>query len=453
MKSLLKSIVVSILTLEARIALKRHRPHVVAVTGNVGKTSTKDCIYAVLSHGLEQGSVRKSEKSMNSEIGLPLAILGLDNAWSSASGWMANLWEGLKVALGVGTRAGGARASDFPEWLVLEVGADHPGDIERVAKWLRPDIAVLTRMSDVPVHVEYFKDATEVLREKMFLAQAVKAGGAVVVNADDHHWDGPVAALMAARGDVKKVSYGQKKGSDAHIVESGVSYRMDPLPLPVGQRGVIRMDKDAESAVEAKIELEGVLGGHLIYPVAAACAVALVVGVRSSVERAFKDFEAPKGRMRVLDGLNGCALIDDTYNSSPLACAEALDSLAGLTLKGKKFAVLGDMKELGANAERAHRDIGRLAGHSMHTVVTVGDMARFIALGAIDAGLSPERVLSFDDSEAAGAALRDLVRAGDVVLIKGSQSMRMEKATKALLAHPERAVDLLVRQEEEWGKR
>jgi UDP-N-acetylmuramoyl-tripeptide--D-alanyl-D-alanine ligase len=204
------------------------------------------------------------------------------------------------------------------------------------------------------------------------------------------------------------------------------------------------------------IKLMGVLGDHLVYPVAAACAVlsALeIAGAASIAESAFKSFEAPKGRMRILAGITSSAIIDDTYNASPLATSEALNTMARLTLKGKKIAALADMKELGTNTEKAHYDIGKQAGEVLHTLVTVGTAARFMVRGALDAGMSPERIMSFDTAEQAAPAIRDLVRAGDVTLVKGSQSMRMERVSRALLADQSSATDVLVRQEEEWGKR
>lgn len=435
MKSILKSIVVKILTIEARIALARHKPRIVAVTGNVGKTSTKDAIDAVLSHVYGVDKVRKSQKSMNSEIGLPLAILNLDTAWSSAQGWTSNIWRGLGIAL---------FSRRFPSWLVLEIGADHPGDIESVAEWLCPDIVVLTRMSDIPVHVEFFADAAAVLREKIFLANALKVGGTLVVNADDAYFMEAVQSINA-----KRVLYGKAKGSHVEIIESEIDYDGGTLPLPTGQRAKLKI-----SGNEASVRLLGALGEHLVYPIASAYAVAHALGILPGViEKAFDHFESPKGRMRILPGVNSSALIDDTYNASPLAATEALVTMGRLTLKGKKIAALADMKELGANTEKAHYDIGKLAGETLHTLATVGPAARFMVQGALDAGLSPDRILSFETSEEAGPVLRGLVRAGDAVLVKGSQSMRMERVSKALLANPETATDVLVRQEEEWGKR
>lgn len=435
MRKLFKKTVETIITWEARVALRRHRPRIVAVTGNVGKTSTKDAISAVLAHQYGAAAVRASAKSMNSEFGVPLTILGLDTAWSSVGGWLSNFRRGLSVAWG--------SSEVFPQWLVLEVGADHPGDIEKLARWLRPDIVVLTRMSDTPVHVEFFWDADEVLREKMFLAEALRPGGTLVVNADDERFQRAVREM-----DVKKILYGSTKGADAQIVESGTTYTPGNLPLPIGQYALVRMGE-----AEARIELSYVLGAHLVYPFAAACGVAMALGIQSSIPGAFADFKCAPGRMRSLKGLNSTAIIDDSYNSSPLACAEALRTVAGLSIRGRKIAALADMKELGGHSEVAHRDIGRLVAETLHTLVTVGELGRLIALGAREAGMAEDRIISFDTAAEAGAFLRDFIRAGDVVLVKGSQSMRMERVSKALLADQSRAADLLVRQDPEWLRR
>jgi len=431
MKDFLKHIVVYILTREAQIALRRHAPKIIAVTGNVGKTSTKDAIYAVVS---QRYSTRKSQKSMNSEIGLPLTILGLDTAWGSFTGWLSNISQGFKVAF---------LSKDFPEWLILEIGADHPGDIESVSKWLDPDIVVLTRMSDVPVHVEFFSDSAAVLREKMFLAEALKNEGTLIVNADCPYF-------MKATEHIPriKILYGEGAGSQVRIVESKVIYAEGALPLPLGQGALIQIGD-----TQYTISIPGVLGEHLMYSIAAACAVAHVLGIEEVISSAFKDFETPRGRMRILPGISVSAVIDDTYNSSPLASFEALKALGSLSIRGRKMAVLADMKELGDEAEKAHRTIGRRAFEQVHTLVTVGEMARFIAQGAREAGMAEDRIISYTDSTEAAHALAEIVRAGDVVLVKGSQSMRMERVSKALLADQSKASELLVRQEKEWTVR
>jgi len=435
MKNFFKKIVVYILTLEAKRVLNRYKPNIIAITGNVGKTSTKDAVYAVVSAFFD---TRKSLKSMNSEIGLPLTILGLENAWGSAFGWAKNILKGLQIAFFGNT---------FPKWLVLEIGADHPGDIEKVSEWLHPDIVVLTRMSSIPVHIEFFENVGEVLREKMFLAEALKPNGTLIVNADDELFLNAVNNLSTNK-NINKITFGSAKNSDVRITESGVLYDESPFPLPLGQYAVF----DTHGRTE-RINLVRVIGNHLIYPVAAALAVAHVLNIKPNLENIFKTADMPRGRMRLLSGRSNSVIIDDTYNSSPIACEEALKTLARLSVRGKKIAVLADMKELGSYSTEAHREIGKLAGEIVHTLVTVGKEAENIAVGARESLLSADRILSFNNSIEATDKFSEILRAGDVVLIKGSQSMRMEKLVAFLLIDPSKASELLVRQEEEWKVR
>src|SRR3990167_534158 len=196
MHDFFKKIIIFILTWEARLVLARYRPEIIAVTGSVGKTTTKDAIYAVLSGSLY---VRKSEKSFNSELGVPLAILGCENAWRSPVGWARNIFSGVGLLFG----------RDYPKWLVLEVGADRPGDIRRIARWLRPQIAVVTGVPEIPVHVEYFDSPEDLAREKRVLAEYIRPGGKLVLNGDDSRM---VALCGGYRG--MTVKYGFGAGND-----------------------------------------------------------------------------------------------------------------------------------------------------------------------------------------------------------------------------------------------
>ena len=173
MKSFFKSIVVSILTFEAHLLLRLAKPKIIAVTGSVGKTSTKDAVYHAIKNTT---SARKSEKSYNSDIGVPLSILGLDNAWQNPILWIKNIGNGLLHAL---------FPFHYPKVLVLEMGVDRPGDMKRLTSWIKPDIVVLTRLPDVPVHVEYFSSPEEVVAEKLILVDALATDGVLVYNNDD----------------------------------------------------------------------------------------------------------------------------------------------------------------------------------------------------------------------------------------------------------------------------
>lgn len=427
---IIKKILIGIITWESRLIIRKYRPFVVAVTGSVGKTSTKDAIFDALSG--QSGFVRKSEKSMNSDIGLPLTVIGVANAWYDIGHWLKNIFIGLKLLL--------SRAK-YPDCLILEIGADHPGDIKRVARWLKPDIAVMTRISRTPVHVEFFRSPEEVFEEKASLAEAVKPGGTLVVFADDEK----VMSLgerVKGRG-VSVLSYGFSESASVRGSGIKVLYEEDG---PVGISFDLRYE-----GVSNLVSVKGVIGETQVYPILAAVAVAKAKGVdRESVSKTLYYSKAPRGRMNLLPGINGSTLIDDTYNSSPDAALAAINVFKGLQCVGSKIAVLGDMMELGKFSAAEHKKIGEMAPKFVDKLVTVGQRSKLTAEEALKNGMISDSVKTFDDSREAAIHLRSVVRTGDIVLIKGSQSIRMERITAALLREPEKTAKLLVRQEKEW---
>ncbi|MBI4068200.1 UDP-N-acetylmuramoyl-tripeptide--D-alanyl-D-alanine ligase [Candidatus Kaiserbacteria bacterium] len=421
-----KKSIVFLLTWEARLVLSRYKPKVIAVTGSVGKTTTKDAIYAALSGSLH---VRKSEKSFNSDIGVPLTILGLENAWRNPLLWGLNLARGLALLV---------RKKEYPAWLVVEVGADRPGDIRRIAKWLRPDTAVITGVPDFPVHVEFFRSPDEVAREKRALAEHVKEGGTVILNGDDSRM------LEMCSAFEKVITYGFEKQNNFSASHQGILYEKGKA---IGTR--FRL---VHSGLAFPVSIMGALGKARTYAALAAFAVAEVVGIESSsVARSLAAWMPPPGRMRVIKGVNGSTIIDDTYNSSPAAALSALDTLKEVKAI-RRIAVLGDMLELGRYATEAHRSVGTRAAVCAETLLTVGFRSRATGEAALDAGMPEQNIREYEHTESrrVGQELRNELREGDIVLVKGSQSMRMERTVEELMAEPEKAVDLLVRQEPEW---
>lgn len=431
MTKFLRRCVVLLLTWEARGMLARYQPKVIAVTGSVGKTTTKDAIHAALSETL---FVRKNQKSLNSEIGVPLTILGLENAWNSPILWAWNLALGLSRLI---------IKQRYPEWLVLEVGADRPGDIRSVARWLRPDVAVLTGVPEIPVHVEYFNSPEDVYKEKKALAEYLKPGGKLVLNGDDERMRRLQQEYRGA-----SVLYGTEDGTDFRATQIEIARQEGK---PEGMR--FRAEHEGSSV---PVAVFGALGIPRVYAALAAIAVSDCVGVDAVTASAgLRGWEPPPGRVRVLDGIKGSIIIDDTYNSSPAAALAALDTLKEAGLGRRKIAILGDMMELGRYSKEAHRRVGERAAECADLLITVGFRSRTTAEAALDAGMKDLQVRSYEigESARAGKELEAELKEGDVILIKGSQSMRMERAVLELMAHPEKAADLLVRMDPEWMTR
>lgn len=427
----LRTAVVVILTWEAKLVLSRYKPKVIAVTGSVGKTSTKDAIFAALSGELH---VRKSEKSFNSEIGVPLTILGCENGWKDPIVWLRNIAYGLWLIL---------KKQSFPHWLVIEVGADRPGDIRRTARWLRPDIAVITGISEIPVHVEYFDSPEALAREKRALAEYLRPGGKLILNGDDERVRATQTMFRGA-----SLTYGLFENNDFNAREVGISYEGE---IPAGMS--FRFER---SGASVPVSVRGALGAPRVYAALAALAVSEVVGVDLVyATKGLSEWQPTPGRLRIIPGVKGSLVIDDTYNSSPVAALAALDTLQSVRTSGRRIAVLGDMLELGKYSTEAHRSVGKKAAEAADILITVGFRARAMAEAALDAGMKDLQVRQYElgESARAGKELEIDLQAGDIVLVKGSQGMRMERAVKEVMAEPMRAGELLVRQDEEWTRR
>lgn len=433
MKMIFKKIIVLILRWEAKLVIRKYKPKIITITGSVGKTSTKDALYAVIS-GFSY--VRKSAKSYNSEIGLPLTVLGRGSGWNNPLLWLRNILHGLSLIIW---------PHEYPKWLVLEVGVGKPGDMRRTASWLKSDAVVLTAIGETPVHIEFFNSRKHLIEEKFELLRTLKKDGLLVLNADD-------ADLLLAKDRIKNIfiAYGQSKEAEVRGSGRQIDYDQEGKP-----RGIIfRVDAGGASL---PVTISGALGRNYMY--AGLAALAMAFGMKWNMLHAadrLKDYKVSPGRMRVLEGKEGSLLIDDTYNSSPQACKSALETLKEINKSGRKIAILGDMLELGKYTDEAHRQIGALARETADVLFAVGPRAKFFREGALEAGLSaqagmvPENIFEFSSAKEAAEFARTFIKENDIILIKGSQGMRLERVVEALLLNPEKKKELLVRQDKEW---
>ena len=431
MKAFCKAVVVKILTWEARLVLHRHTPTIVAITGSVGKTATKDAIYGVLKGHYR---VRKSEKSFNSEIGVPLTVLGLTNAWSNPFGWLRNILHGFFIAVW---------SRSYPEILVLEAGVDAKGDMATLTSWLTPHYVVLTRLPDIPVHVEHFSTPAEVVTEKMQLVHGLAPDGVLIYNHDD-------MIIREQLSNVRQKAIGYARYSDApyRISQDTTVYHDD---IPTGTRFHLAAPED-ESAT---ITVRGCLGMQSAYVYTAAAVVGREFAVPlETIATSLAEHTPPPGRMRVLPGIKGTVIIDDTYNSSPVAAESALHTLNELRYAKRKIAVLGDMLELGRYSVEQHKRIGVIAAQTTDLLLTAGVRARGFAEGALAHGMPESQIFQYENIPRAGRELQALLQPGDVILIKGSQSgIRLERVVEEIMQEPERATELLVRQSPEWKRK
>lgn len=430
MKKIFKQFITYILKVLSELVLWKYKPKIIAITGSVGKTSTKDAVYAVLS---KLTYVRKSEKSFNSEIGLPLTILGVPNGWGNPLIWTANIFRGLWLVLW---------PHKYPKWLILEVGVGHPGDMAKTALWLRTDAVIMTAIGDTPVHIEFFESREHLISEKSELIKTLKPNGLLVLNRDDE-------AIIAQKEKTKcrVITYGFSPEADVRGSGDTIAYSEKGEPEGI----IFRVDAEGKSL---PVHIDGVFGRNHIY--ASLAALALSSGLHFNIisaADALRHYEVPPGRMRLLKGIKDTLIVDDTYNSSPAASEAALKTLGEIHCRidgCRKIAVLGDMLELGKHTIEAHKRVGALVKDSAEILIVVGARAKNIKEGAIEAGMHPSSIYEFLHSREAGEFLEGFLLKHDIVLIKGSQGMRMERAVERVMLEKDKKKILLVRQDKEW---
>jgi UDP-N-acetylmuramyl pentapeptide synthase len=359
-------------------------------------------------------------------------VLGLPNAWNNPIRWVRNIIDGLLLAL---------FSSDYPAVLIVEAGVDHPGDMERLTRWITPDIVVLTRLPDVPVHVEFFKSPEAVADEKMKLVAALSTRGTLIYNADDTRIINRLAEVRQ-----RTIGFSRYLESEFRFANDRVVYEDD---VPVRTDCTL-----THGGSSYALSITGTVGVQHAYAYAAAIATASVLGV--AVETAvvnMREHMPPRGRMRIIPGVKGSTIIDDTYNASPIAVEQALEALRDMKLATRKIAVLGDMLELGRYSAEEHTRIGTLVPSAADILLTVGVRARAVAEAALRTGMPESQVFQYEDTIRAGTELQAMLQSGDVVLVKASQGIRAEKIVEEVMANPDTASDILVRQGIEWKQR
>jgi UDP-N-acetylmuramoyl-tripeptide--D-alanyl-D-alanine ligase len=364
---------------------RQHDVRVIGITGSVGKTTSKEVVAAVLS---QQYKTLKSKGNYNNEIGLPLTLLGL---------------------------------TAEHERVVLEMGMYDLGEIAQLAEISQPQVGVVTNVG--PSHLERLGTMERIAQAKSELPRALPPagqGGVAILNEDD-----PLVKAMAGETQAQVFTYGLSEEADlwADEIESE------------GLEGIRFRLHDGQESIHARLPM---LGRHSVHTALRAAAVGLVEELSwGEIVAGLRD-QSAQLRLVAVPGPGGSTILDDTYNSSPASCVAALTllkELAGREHGGRKIAVLGDMYELGAYEEEAHKLVGRRAGDVVDLLVTVGELGQIIGREAVKAGMPSESVHVVDTNADAIEVLLGLIddaSGGDVILIKGSRGLAMEEIVTAL---------------------
>ncbi|MFA5145505.1 MAG: UDP-N-acetylmuramoyl-tripeptide--D-alanyl-D-alanine ligase [Candidatus Omnitrophota bacterium] len=343
---------------------------VIAVTGSNGKTTTKEMIARVLSG---QFKVLKNSGTENNQIGLPLTLLNLDSSHKLA---------------------------------VLEIGTNHFGEVDYLAKICRPNIGVITNIG--PAHLEYFTSLKGVLEEKNALLKHLESPRVAVLNADDNLLRKQV---LSKSGKPVVLGFGIKRRADFSATGIKAS----------GGRVNFLVNRKYKFTLKTP-------GTHNIYNALAALTVGRLFGMEyKDISSKLSAFDFPRNRLEFLK-LNNTVFINDAYNSNPASLGLAIEALGCFQVKGRKIIVMGDMLELGSRGRLFHRQAGRQAARICDVFITVGELSKFAAEVASISGLGAKNVFACASNLEAQDILFRKVSPGpdDVVLIKGSRSMRME---------------------------
>jgi len=349
-------------------------PRVVAITGSVGKSTTKELTWAVLR---QRFNTLKSPGNLNNEIGLPLTLLKLDNTHQR---------------------------------IVLEMGMYDLGEISELCAIALPHIGVVTNVG--PTHLERLGTVERIAQAKAELVEALPDDGVAILNQDD-----PYVRSMAGQTQARVFTYGLTPDADLWVSEID-SEGLEGIRFVLHYKG---------EEIHAKVPL---LGRHSVHTALRATAVGLVE--QMTWQEIMNGLQDSSVQLRLVSapGINGSTLLDDTYNASPVSTIAALNLLDELA--GRSIAVLGDMAELGDQEEEGHRRVGCRAADTVDILITVGPRAHLIADEARACGLSPQAIIEVETNKQAIAHLHQIIQRGDIVLVKGSRSMALEEIVTAL---------------------
>lgn len=401
----------------ARRKITNTKAKIVAITGSVGKSSTKEAVTTVLK---EKYRVRANYGSLNNELGLPLAILGERNA-SSLLGW---LWKVVKISF---------RTFIFDpkvEVMVLECGIDKPGDMDTILSLITPDICIITTVEEA--HMQNFANHESLVHEKWKLAFGTKASGTVIANLDNpptHNQISHVSAKLITFGLNQKADY---SAQNIQYNQKGTTYTL----AAENEERLITVPTIGK--VQAYITLPAIITGRILNE------------SWSEIATGLEQLIPLPGRLNLLEGIKGCYLLESSYNASPSSMKAAIEVLKNIPGK-RHIAIVGDMRELGTITPEAHLEMLTILAKECDIVCTFGPNYE-AALAHLPAHTKAQAAFHhFQAREAIVDFITPKLQKDDIILIKGSQNtITLEKVSIKLMAHPELAKQVLPRQYGKW---
>lgn len=400
----LEKVLQKILRFLARRTLKKYQPKIVVIVGSIGKTSTKEAIYSVLSGRF---NTRRSIKNYNNEIGVPLTIINCDSGEKSVFKWLKIFAKGILL-----------RDKNYPEFLVLEMAADKKGDIKYLMDMLPKKLlkaVVLTAVT--PVHLEFFESVDNIFEEKTIAFSYLEKDGFAIFNMDNCD-----AYKVKEKINSKILTYGLNKNADINALE--IEYDNSGLKFKINYKNETLSSK-----------LKGAIADYQVYPILAGISIGICFGLKlEKMVESLQKYKILSKRMQKFEGIKNSIVIDDTYNSSPEALKKAIQALVNFPFGQRKIAVLGDMLELGQDSEKLHRQAGEaISKTKMDYLITLGEEAKYIFDEALKNNFPKDKAFYFSEKDKIIEFIKKIIQENDVILVKGSRGMEMEKIVKKII--------------------
>lgn len=429
----LVKILEKILVWLSRKVLNKYQPTVIGIGGSVGKTLTKEVVASVIELKFKTG---KTIGSFNTELGVMGIILtrggDIDMSkyyyWSSVKKiifWIKVIIKGIILLF---------KQCEYPEFLVLELGEDKPGDIDYLVNIVKPKIGIITAMGEIPAHVGFYNSPEQSIAENAILVNSLPSNGLAILNADDEN------VINMKYSSDKMISFSMNKKSD---------YKVEKVDLYIQQKeNNDILNHGIKFSINNKnFILPNALAKHQVYAFIIGTIMADHFNIDlDKVVNKYKNFILPGQRMSLKQGTEGYIIIDDSYNSSPIAAKAALTTLNSYTSKlnsisgsqKRRVAILGDMLELGKYGKSSHHQLGENVVNNADLLLTVGKLSDNIAIGAIKKGFLKENIYSFENVISLKEKINDYITPNDIVLVKASRSIDLKQIVDLLTGKNEK---------------
>lgn len=401
------------------LIIKKYRPLIIAITGSVGKTNTKLAIKTLF----DKKKVVCNKKQMNDEMGVYATLVGMSR--NGGILWRVKMFFVMIAKIVF-------RDKSYPDVFVLDVASSYPGQLDYISRSIRPRVGVLTSIG--PTQLEYFGTLEKEAKEKKTLLTELGRDSIMIVNSDSSL----TRDLIRDSKSIHTFSFGV--GRDAIVQARNIA-----IDKKTGST-VFQLFYDGASV---PVVLGNNIGKPVVYASLAASAVGISQGMNLiEISDKLATMKSIPGRLNILPGIKNTKIIDDTYDASPVSVRAGIEVLSHLECEGEKYFVFGDMLNLGRETHSSHREVGRdIVNEGIDYLYALGSRSLDAVKAAEELGMDKDQVYHFDKQEYLISFLKDRIEEGDMVFVKGSARMRMERVVESLLADPSSADEVLVKRD------